>query len=46
MRAFYRANQGKTCGVGARRTPGGYWYPLPQVEIPYEFLEPWPSHTR
>jgi tuberculosinol/isotuberculosinol synthase len=39
MRAFYRANVGKTCGVGARRTQAGYWYPLPQVEMPYEFTE-------
>jgi tuberculosinol/isotuberculosinol synthase len=39
MRAFYRANLGKTCGIGARRGQAGYWYPLPQVETPYEFAE-------
>lgn len=40
MRAFYRANQGKTLGVGAIQARGGYWYPLPQVAIPIEILEP------
>jgi tuberculosinol/isotuberculosinol synthase len=40
MRAFYRANLGKTCGIGAKRSHAGYWYPLPQVETPHEFTEP------
>ena len=39
MGEFYRANQGKTLGVGACQTRGNYWYPLPQVEIPAEFNE-------
>lgn len=39
MRAFYRANLEKTCGVGTRHGPGGCWYPLPQVELPQEFIE-------
>jgi tuberculosinol/isotuberculosinol synthase len=34
MRDFYRANQGKTLGVGAKRKPGRFWYPLPQIELP------------
>lgn len=32
LRGFYRANLGRTLGVG-RRGPGGFWYPLPQVEL-------------
>jgi tuberculosinol/isotuberculosinol synthase len=34
MRDFYRANLGKTQGVGARKNSGGFWYPLPQVQLP------------
>jgi adenosine tuberculosinyltransferase len=40
MRNFYRANAGKTLGVGARQERGGYWYPLPQVELPTDFNQP------
>jgi len=40
MRNFYRANQGKTLGVGAIQPRGGYWYPLAQVELPVDSLEP------
>jgi hypothetical protein len=40
MRHFYRANQGKTLGVGAIQQQGGYWYPLPQVELPTVDFEP------
>jgi len=36
MKAFYQANSERTLGVG-RRGPGGFWYPLPQVELPSEF---------
>lgn len=32
MTAFYRANMGRTLGVGSRR--GRTWYPKPQVELP------------
>ncbi len=39
MRDFYRANQGKTLGVGAIQLRGGYWYPLPQVELPTPVFE-------
>jgi tuberculosinol/isotuberculosinol synthase len=38
MRDFYQANLGKTQGVGARLDSSGFWYPLPQVELP-ESLE-------
>jgi tuberculosinol/isotuberculosinol synthase len=34
MRNFYRANFGKTQGVGARSEKGKFWYPLPQVTVP------------
>lgn len=34
MRDFYRANRGKTLGIGAKLKPGRFWYPLPQVELP------------
>lgn len=34
MRDFYQTNLGKTQGVGARQAQGGFWYPLPQVELP------------
>jgi len=37
MKDFYRANLGKTLGVGARQERGGFWYPLPQVELPASF---------
>jgi tuberculosinol/isotuberculosinol synthase len=37
MKSFYRANQEKTLGVGAKQKRGGYWYPLPQVELPAGF---------
>ena len=39
MREFYQANLGKTLGVGAKQGRGGYWYPLPQVELPRDFAE-------
>lgn len=32
LEQFYKANSGKTLGVGTRR--GQIWYPLPQVELP------------
>lgn len=35
MRAFYRQNQGCTLGVGF--VQDGFWYPLPQVELPRNF---------
>ncbi|MBI5959406.1 MAG: diterpene synthase [Chloroflexi bacterium] len=37
MRSFYRQNIGGTCGLGVKRKPAGYWYPLPQVLLPREF---------
>jgi tuberculosinol/isotuberculosinol synthase len=40
MRDFYRANSGKTLGVGTKQKHGGFWYPLPQVELPDGFAEP------
>ena len=39
MRDFYLANLSKTLGVGARQARGGFWYPLPQVELPASFAE-------
>jgi tuberculosinol/isotuberculosinol synthase len=39
MREFYRANMGKTLGVGAQQARGNYWYPLPQVTVPPNFTE-------
>jgi tuberculosinol/isotuberculosinol synthase len=39
MREFYRLNQEKTLGVGARHKRGGGWYPLPQVKMPAAFSE-------
>jgi hypothetical protein len=39
MRELYRLNQGKTLGIGAKQPRGGYWYPLPQVELPSQFNE-------
>jgi tuberculosinol/isotuberculosinol synthase len=35
MRAFYRVNQNKTLGIGAKRGP--IWYPQGQVELPEGF---------
>jgi len=32
MKAFYRANRGRTIGIGIQK--GGVWYPLPQVRWP------------
>lgn len=40
MRRFYDANRGKTLGIGAKQPRGEFWYPLPQVTLPEEFLEP------
>jgi len=37
MRDFYQANQGKTQGIGIKRG-GGFWYPLPQVNMPDGFI--------
>ncbi len=39
MHEFYQANLGKTQGVGARRNHAGFWYPLPQVELPESLKE-------
>lgn len=39
MQDFYQANLGRTLGVGARQTRGGYWYPLPVVQLPDGFGE-------
>ncbi|MGC9398512.1 MAG: diterpene synthase [Anaerolineae bacterium] len=39
MRSFYQANLEKTQGVGARTKGGGFWYPLPQVELPEAFKD-------
>jgi tuberculosinol/isotuberculosinol synthase len=39
MRDFYRANVGKTLGIGARHQRTGFWYPQPQVELPGRFAE-------
>lgn len=38
MKTFYRQNAGRTLGVGARQPRGGYWYPIPQVELPEQFM--------
>lgn len=35
MKEFYERNRDKTVGVGASRQ--GFWYPLPQVELPPDF---------
>jgi tuberculosinol/isotuberculosinol synthase len=32
MEAFYRKNAGRTLGLGRQRD--GFWYPVPQVELP------------
>jgi tuberculosinol/isotuberculosinol synthase len=37
MRDFYRANSEKTLGVGIKQKRGGFWYPLPQMELPDGF---------
>jgi tuberculosinol/isotuberculosinol synthase len=37
MREFYRANLGRTMGVGAWQLSGAFWIPLPQVELPGGF---------
>lgn len=39
MRDFYRMNRDKTFGIGAKQQQGGFWYPLPQVELPVGFSE-------
>lgn len=39
MRDFYHANLEKTLGVGTRQKRGGFWYPLPQIEIPKSFID-------
>ncbi len=39
MRAFYQANRERTLGVGVRQRRGGYWVPLPQVDLPAGFIE-------
>jgi tuberculosinol/isotuberculosinol synthase len=39
MRDFYRANVGRTLGIGARHQRTGLWYPRPQVELPGGFAE-------
>lgn len=38
MRDFYRANRGRTMGVGAKQVHGGYWHPLPQLVLPLNFV--------
>lgn len=37
MKAFYRANAGRTQGIGRRYINGDCWYPVPQVQLPHEF---------
>ncbi len=37
MKEFYRTNLNHVLGVGAQQKHGGYWYPLPQVELPSGF---------
>jgi tuberculosinol/isotuberculosinol synthase len=39
MQDFYHANLERTLGVGAKQTRGGYWYPLPAVQLPDGFGE-------
>jgi hypothetical protein len=39
LKNFYRANIGKTIGVGGVHKPSGQWYPLPQVQLPPGFSE-------
>ncbi len=34
MHEFYQTNLGRTQGVGARHGRQGFWYPLPQVNLP------------
>jgi len=38
IKNYYRANQGKTLGIGVKHGHG-IWYPLPQVELPDGFME-------
>jgi tuberculosinol/isotuberculosinol synthase len=37
MRDFYRINRERILGIGAKQPRGGFWYPLPQVELPGDF---------
>jgi tuberculosinol/isotuberculosinol synthase len=37
MRDFYRANLGRTLGVGGKGRRGRFWYPMPQVVLPPGF---------
>ncbi|MBN1890873.1 MAG: hypothetical protein JW850_22955 [Thermoflexales bacterium] len=39
MREFYHANRDAALGIGARQERGGYWYPLPQVNLPTNFMD-------
>ncbi|MBN1875953.1 MAG: diterpene synthase [Anaerolineae bacterium] len=38
MREFYQANLGKTLGIGDWHKQWNAWYPLPQVELPENFI--------
>jgi tuberculosinol/isotuberculosinol synthase len=46
MAEFYRVNLERTQGVGARHELAGFWYPLPQVELPQSFTEPSSQEAR
>ena len=46
MRTFYHANMGRTLGVGTRQQRGGYWYPLPMIQLPEGFAETRSSSRR
>jgi len=37
--AFYGLNMGRTLGIGLQQHRGGFWYPLPQVQLPPGFVE-------
>jgi tuberculosinol/isotuberculosinol synthase len=37
-RDFYRANRGKTLGLGIKHPYSGRWYPLPQAQLPADGL--------
>jgi hypothetical protein len=39
MRTLYHANLGKTLGIGGVEKRWGYWYPLPQVQLPDALVE-------
>jgi tuberculosinol/isotuberculosinol synthase len=39
MRDFYRANMGRTLGIGTRHRRTGFWYPQPQVQVPAGFAD-------